>query len=426
MNDAASPIGQHWTETFPDVVERATALLGIDATTVATHSQVVPGGFHVWVPGRGGAHGVIGFDGSAYVRESTFTQGELVAAFNTGGQRNDATLAERPINHGASAVASMVGVLRGEPARQATPTGPTEQELAELMGAPFHETTPEEIAERLRARGKGHYAIVGIDRPHAPGHWYVAYFDGDAVHALDPIANRRLEWPPTSDAVRWVADGAPTTSPATVVLDTRTRHGRRIWLRTTPRLAPHARVLLDWLATLAPETVKNGLGVWHGFWWASLADDGDDLRIAATDLTKPGITTLTWDVAPMLEAYLVQSEMAAFCKVPRSSVKFAETVWVESVAYDAPEIHVKRYPTTGNDTGWFISQSEHKPRGGSREVPAHEVWRTAPHLVRYLALPVGFHAVWSNGRTSRIWNPAGDLIWDADARDRATQAATTG
>ncbi|MEK8226795.1 hypothetical protein NKG05_12970 [Oerskovia sp. M15] len=54
------------------------------------------------------------------MRESSFTAAELLAAYQSG-VRNDATLVENPVNHAASAVAAMVGVLRGEPARQATP-----------------------------------------------------------------------------------------------------------------------------------------------------------------------------------------------------------------------------------------------------------------------------------------------------------------
>ncbi|MFJ4108751.1 immunity protein Imm33 domain-containing protein [Oerskovia enterophila] len=424
MNDSTGQADQHWTQTLPEVAERAARLLGIDVATVATSQHVVPGGFHVWVPGRGGAQAIIGFDGAAYVRESSFSARELVAAYQAGA-RNDTTLAATPVNHAASAVAAMVGVLRGEPARQAGPVGPTEDELAQLVGAPFRQTTPDELAERLRGRGPGAYSILGIDRAHGPGHWYVAHFDGNAVTLLDPIANRTADWPPTEDVVRWWADGEPTRPPATVVLDARSRHGRRVWLRTTPRLAPQARGLVDWYAAQPPERVRKGLGVWHGFWWSALSAEGDDLRVAATDLTKPGIETMTWDVDPMLEALRSQVEMAAFCKVPRESIRFTHGVRVYDGVFEAPEIHVKRYAATDDATGWVITPFPQQPRGGTRLVPAHEVWRKAPHLVRYLALPTGFHAEWAAGRTSRIWNPAGDLVWDAAARDAAAEPPAT-
>jgi hypothetical protein len=413
--DAPKSSGEHWTQAFPQLAVRAAALLDVDLAAVATHHRIVPGGIHVWVPGRGGAQAIIGFDGSACVRESAFTGEELLASFLEG-RRNDATISETPINHAASAVAAMVGVLRGEPGRQATPTGPSEQELAELIGAPFQQTTPDELAERLRARGKGSYSILGIDRAHGPGHWYVAYFDGSDVTLLDPIANRTADWPPAGDVVGWWADGEPTRTPATIVLEARSSHGRRVWLQTTPLLAPHARGLVDWFAGQAPERVKVGPGVWHGFWWSGLAQDGDDLRVAATDLTKPGIETVTWDVDPMLEVLRQQIEMAAFCKVARKSIRFTENVRVYEGVFDAPEIHVKRYAATDDATGWVITPFAEQPRGGTVLLPAHEVWRRAPHLVRYLALPAGFHAVWSNGGTSHIWDPAGVLVWDAASR----------
>ncbi|WP_264030791.1 tetratricopeptide repeat protein [Cellulosimicrobium sp. SH8] len=425
MTDAnpQSPQNQHWTEGFPHLADRAATLLGIDVATVARHNKVVPGGFHVWTPGRGGAQAIVGFDGSAYVRESCFTQAQLVEAFHAG-HRNDANAATLPVNHAASAVASMVGILRGDPAQPATPTGPSEAELAELVGGAFEQTTPDEIADRLRARGKGAFVVVGVDRAHGPGHWYVAYFDGDDVLALDPVANGRTAWPPpAADAVRWWADGTPTTVPAQVVLDVRSATGRRVWTQTTPFLAPTAQSFLDWVATLPAEKVVTGYQVWHGFWWVVLSASGDDLRVAVTDLTKDGISTLTWDVDPMLDTYRQQREMVAFCKVGSKSTRFTETVLVYNDVYDAPEMYVERTGPVGDGaSGWVVKSIAAQPRGGLLPVPAHELYRRAPHLVRYLSLPEGFRAVWAKNRTNQIWNPDGELVWDADARDAAKAA----
>ncbi|MFB8228861.1 tetratricopeptide repeat protein [Cellulosimicrobium sp. NPDC055967] len=421
--NAPDPQNQHWTEGFPHLADRAATLLGVDVATVARHNKVVPGGFHVWTPGRGGAQAIVGFDGSAYVRESCFTQAQLVEAFHAG-HRNDANAATLPVNHAASAVASMVGILRGEPAQPATPTGPSEAELAELVGGAFEQTTPDEIAARLRARGKGAFVVVGVDRAHGPGHWYVAYFDGEHVLALDPIANGRTAWPPpAADAVRWWADGTPTTAPARVVLDVRSATGRRVWTQTTPFLAPTAQSFLDWVATLPAEKVVKGYQVWHGFWWVVLSESGDDLRVAVTDLTKDGISTLTWDVDPMLDTYRQQREMVAFCKVGSKSTRFTETVLVYNDVYDAPEMFVERTRPVGDGaSGWVVKSIAAQPRGGLLPVPAHELYRRAPHLVRYLSLPEGFRAVWAKDRTNQIWNPDGELVWDADARDAAKAA----
>lgn len=421
--NAQDPQHQHWTEGFPHLADRAATLLGVDVATVARHNKVVPGGFHVWTPGRGGAQAIVGFDGSAYVRESCFTQAQLVQAFHAG-HRNDANAATLPVNHAASAVASMVGILRGGPAQPATPTGPSEAELAELVGSGFEQTTPDEIAERLRARGKGAFVVVGVDRAHGPGHWYVAFFDGEDVLALDPIANGRTAWPPpAADAVRWWADGRPTTAPTRVVVDVRSVTGRRVWTETTPFLAPTAQSFLDWVATLPAEKVVQGYQVWHGFWWVVLAESGDDLRVAVTDLTKDGISTLTWDVDPMLDTYRQQREMVAFCKVGAKSTRFTETVLVDNDVYDAPEMYVERTRPAGDGaSGWVVKSIAAQPRGGLLPVPAHELYRRAPHLVRYLSLPEGFRAVWAKNRTNQIWNPDGELVWDADARDEAKAA----
>ncbi|UKJ63342.1 SEL1-like repeat protein [Cellulosimicrobium cellulans] len=421
--NAQDPQHQHWTEGFPHLADQAATLLGVDVATVARHNKVVPGGFHVWTPGRGGAQAIVGFDGSAYVRESCFTQAQLVEAFHAG-HRNDANAATPPVNHAASAVASMVGILRGGQAQPATPTGPSEAELAELVGSGFERTTSDEIAERLRARGKGAFVVVGVDRAHGPGHWYVAYFDGEEVLALDPIANGRTAWPPpAADAVRWWADGTPTTAPARVVLDARSATGRRVWTETTPFLAPTAQSFLDWVVTLPAEKVVAGYQVWHGFWWVVLAESGDDLRVAVTDLTKDGTSTLTWDVDPMLDTYRQQREMVAFCKVGAKSTRFTETVLVYNDVYDAPEMYVERTSPAGDGaSGWVVKSIAAQPRGGLLPVPAHELYRRAPHLVRYLSLPEGFRAVWAKNRTNQIWNPDGELVWDADARDAAKAA----
>ncbi|WP_277512585.1 tetratricopeptide repeat protein [Cellulosimicrobium cellulans] len=428
MTDAnAQDPHQHWTEGFPHLADRAATLLGVDVATVARHNKVVPGGFHVWTPGRGGAQAIVGFDGSAYVRESCFTQAQLVEAFHAG-HRNDTNAEALPVNHAASAVASMVGILRGGQAQPATPSGPSEAELAELVGSGFEQTTPDEIAERLRARGKGAFVVVGVDRAHGPGHWYVASFDGEQVLALDPIANGRTAWPPpAADAVRWWADGTPTTAPARVVVDARSVTGRRVWTETTPFLAPTAQSFLDWVATLPADKVVTGYQVWHGFWWVVLAESGDDLRVAVTDLTKDGISTLTWDVDPMLDTYRQQREMVAFCRVGAKSTRFTETVLVDDDVYDAPETYVERTGPAGDGaSGWVVTSIAAQSRSGLLPVPAHELYRRAPHLVRYLLLPEGFRAVWAKNRTNQIWNPDGELVWDADARDASASATAEG
>ncbi|WP_454042002.1 tetratricopeptide repeat protein [Cellulosimicrobium sp. Marseille-Q8652] len=415
---------QHWTEGFPHLVARAATLLGVDVATATRHSKVVPGGFHVWTPGRGGAQAVVGFDGTAYVRESCFSQGQMVQAF-TAGHRNDTTLAERPVNHAASAVASMVGFLQGGQTRVATPTGPSEAELADLMGGAFEQTTPDEIAERLRGRGKGAFAVVGVDRAHGPGHWYVAMFDGEQVHAFDSIANARTEWPPpAADAVRWWADGAPTRVPETVTAEVRSRQGRRVWIRTTPALLPWSKGLLDWYASTDPVNVAAGRGTWYGFWWAALSPDGDDLRVAATDLTKDGITTLTWDVGPMLEVHRQQRELESLCRTGWQPTRFTETVLVYDGVFDAPEMYVERTHATGDGaSGWVVKPIAEQPRGGLLPVPAHELYRRAPHLVRYLSLPAGFRAVWSDGRTRELRDATGELVGGAAVRDGGRPAA---
>ncbi|WP_454854314.1 immunity protein Imm33 domain-containing protein [Promicromonospora soli] len=83
---------------------------------------------------------------------------------------------------------------------------------------------------------------------------------------------------------------------------------------------------------------------------------------------------------------------------------------------------MKRYAASDDASGWVITPFAEQPRGGTVLMPAHEVWRKAPHLVRYLGLPTGFHAVWSNGGTSHIWDPTGALVWDAAARADASRA----
>ena len=76
---------------------------------------------------------------------------ELRQAYAGGARTSAETLAQRPVNHAASAVASMIGVLRGSPVAPATPSGPSEAQLATLVGRPLQQTTPEEIAANPRS-----------------------------------------------------------------------------------------------------------------------------------------------------------------------------------------------------------------------------------------------------------------------------------
>ncbi|HEY1135009.1 MAG TPA: tetratricopeptide repeat protein [Nocardioides sp.] len=199
-----------WTIDFPPIAALAGRLLGLTPDQVAAHSRWADGLAHVWTPGRGGPHLVAGLDGGAYVRESSFTAAELRAAYMAGQRSDPQRLAGRPVNHAASAVAAMIGVLRGEQPTTATPVGPSQADLEALVGSPLRATTSDEIAERLRSRGDGAWLLVGIDRAEGPGHWVLALLRDGEVSALDPIANTRRAWPPpNADAVRWWADGEP-------------------------------------------------------------------------------------------------------------------------------------------------------------------------------------------------------------------------
>ncbi|PWD51531.1 hypothetical protein C8046_13565 [Serinibacter arcticus] len=383
---------QHWTEGFPHLTERAAALLRIDPADVARHSQVVPGAFHVWTPGRGGPHAILGFDGTALVRESTFTQAQLHAAY-TAGQRNDEAVAREPIMHAGSAVAILTDVLGGRERRTISAVGPTEDELAALGHGPFALTTPDEIATRLRGRGEGSWTIVGIDRAAGPGHWLIALHQGDQIHTFDPVANARGTWPPETGAIRWWANGRPEAPPSRVVVDARHGSGRRIWVETTPALAPTAQQLVSYYAGV--DGLRNGLGVWNGFWWAVAHEDGQDLRIAVTDLTKPGIAALTWDADPAFTLLQAEHAVAHRFGVDRAPVRFVNGVRLREAAIGAAETHlVRRTPAPGTDeSGWLVTTAPDDDGADAPVVPAHELWRRAPHLVPLLALPVGFHVV---------------------------------
>ena len=79
------------------------------------------------------------------------------------------------------------------------------------IGAHLEPTTPERIAEDLRAAGPGAHAVVGIDRDDGTGHWFNAYFDGTNVWYVDGESGMRGPWPPDNfpDAVAWDASIFP-------------------------------------------------------------------------------------------------------------------------------------------------------------------------------------------------------------------------
>ncbi|MFW6775646.1 tetratricopeptide repeat protein [Nocardioides sp. CPCC 205120] len=435
----------HWTDDFPLHAATAGRLLGLLPGEVATHSHAdVPAGlFHVWTPGRGGLQLVMGLDRSVYVRESCFTAAQM-RAFHEHGRRTDlATLAERPLNHAASAVAAMIRFVRGGERATAEPTGPSQAELEDLVGSPLRPTTPEEIAARLTdADDPTAHLLVGVDREQGPGHWYVAMRMDGEVTALDPIANTRHPWPPpNADAVRWWASGTPTqpaqpvpaAQPAAqedTVLCEADAHGTRVWLRTTPLLAPFGQQLVDAWARQPADRIASGRGIWFGFWWTALStsNQGDGLRVAASDLGRVEDAT-SWNVDAALEVMRQQVEMVSFCRAQRDSINFLRTVAVEPGALEAPEVHLlRRQPGEHPDSGWYVGTSP-TPSADVEVLPAKEVWRRRPELTRYLGLPVGFRAVWSGKRTAFLRNPAGNLIWDAaehDRRQAATAASATG
>ncbi|WP_052337198.1 tetratricopeptide repeat protein [Nocardioides alkalitolerans] len=409
-----------WTTAHPHLAATAARLLDVDGETVRTHSRFEGGVAHVWTPGRGGAQAVVGPDGSAYVRESSLSAAELRQAYAGGARTSAETLAQRPVNHAASAVASMIGVLRGSPVAPATPTGPSEAQLATLVGRPLQQTTPEEIAARVAAGGDGTYLLVGVDRAQGPGHWYVALAAEGGVVALDPIANARLAWPPpAADAARWWADGAPSA----VVVEA-DAHGTRVWATVPATYAAHGQDLVDAWARQPADRIADGKGVWYGFWWTSLSrsTQGGGLRIAALDLRQPGNVPV-WDVAPALEVMHQQKEMCAFCRVGRQSVNFLTTLTVEEGALDLDDVHlVRREPAGELDSGWYVGRSA-TPSGATTTVTGRDLWARRPELARYLGLPVGFAVLWASGQTWWIRNADGVVVWDKSGAAPAPAAA---
>lgn len=205
-------------------------------------------------------------------------------------------------------------------------------------------------------------------------------------------------------------------------------HGTRVWLRTTPLLAPFGQQLVDAWTRQPADRITGGRGIWFGFWWTALSrsSEGDGLRVAASDLGRVEDAT-SWNVDPALEVMRQQVEMVGFCRAQRDSVNFLRTVAVEPGSLEAPEVHLlRRQPGEHPDSGWYVGTSP-TPSADVEVLAAKEVWRRRPELTRYLGLPVGFRAVWSGGRTAFLRNPAGNLIWDAAEHDRRqAEAAPAG
>ena len=107
-------------------------------------------------------------------------------------------------NCGSCSVSVHDGLNGGAP----NPAGPdtlTIPEMEAATGLPQVPMSPTEIADELIAGGPGSHAVIGIDRPHGPGHWFNAYYDGTKVYAVDGQTGQILDWPPSYGASNWDA-----------------------------------------------------------------------------------------------------------------------------------------------------------------------------------------------------------------------------
>ncbi|PWD51182.1 hypothetical protein C8046_11510 [Serinibacter arcticus] len=373
---------KHWTE-LPGLADTATRLLRIDRETAARHSAILPGAVHVWTPGRGGPQLLMDFAGNAMVADSALSQELMLTAFNRGMRTDDAEAAR--LIHAGSNLMAYAAATTGR-----TPTKvPREDPGADAIGAlgrgPFQQTTPEEIEARLSRGGVGSWVFVGIDRAHGPGHWFMAAVTAEGIQAVDPLIGRNFAWPPEIGAIRWWTDGPPSTPPARVVVDVRSPRGVRIWTETRPELQGRALEILEYFAR--SEDLHARSAVWNSFSWAAVASSGSDLRLATTDLTKPGIKALTWDVDPMLE--LREAEMRVAAGVRRDPIHLVDHLRWRPEIVERGRAVLRRRSRADGDTGWLLTTSVDDDGADLPLVAAHEVHRVAPWVTPFLSHPVG-------------------------------------
>lgn len=116
-----------------------------------------------------------------------------IAQINPG--YSDSQFDPRSSNCGKCAHA-VFDALNGGPVRDAGIGTLSQREMADALGREQVHATPSAIAERLREKGAGAHAVVGIDREKGAGHWFNAYNDGKDVWAIDGQAGTVSGWPP--------------------------------------------------------------------------------------------------------------------------------------------------------------------------------------------------------------------------------------
>ncbi|MEC4764349.1 NUDIX domain-containing protein, partial [Mycobacterium sherrisii] len=90
----------------------------------------------------------------------------------------------------------------------------TRDELGTATGLPFTRSTPDDIAGRLMAQGRGAHTVVAIRYRKGQQHSFNAFFDGEQVHALDGQHGTITPWPPGLDRAgnpveEWFVGTAP-------------------------------------------------------------------------------------------------------------------------------------------------------------------------------------------------------------------------
>ncbi|WP_405094491.1 tetratricopeptide repeat protein [Micromonospora sp. NBC_01412] len=202
-----------WARRSPRLAAIAAAALGTTEAWAEQHStELDDGTVHVWLPGRGGNHLVIGPDGGMYVDTAAVDVATLRDRFRQGQRTYEQQIAAlRGINSAVAIRELFLKTVRGVENLEPFYSVPAQHDLEAIVGRELEETGAFEIMERLQGDPPGACLLVAFDRATGPGHYVLGYnMDGTAV-TIDPLYREPMPFPPPGaiDAVRWFADGAP-------------------------------------------------------------------------------------------------------------------------------------------------------------------------------------------------------------------------
>jgi len=201
---------------------------------------------------------------------------------------------------------------------------------------------------------------------------------------------------------------------------TREIGGKRIAVHVPPSLAPLGEDLLEKLAELDAKgpPLSDGSTIAFGWTQLTLEERGDELVVREPDYCGDALHDTVSDVGYTLRVIVDQLRVCKRVGAEPQDTWYASRLLVKRGALDEERVYLERKPPMhAEDSGWYLGTVN---GALEREAPSaddlemlyvYELFPKRYGLLRAMALPVGYLAVFSRMSIEHVLDPSNDDVW---------------